>query len=89
MEVIPDPTPIMPDPVPSIEITVSVDDMDRAPSPWPPRPEYLANWPIPYRERWGRIANELQDRGIPWPDHERLAFVQVEMEMAQAVLLGG
>jgi len=52
-------------------------------APWPPRPAELAEWPIPWRERWGRLANQLQDQGVPWPDHERQAFDRVKAEMAE------
>jgi hypothetical protein len=55
----------------------------RSPRPWPPRPTELAGWPIPWRERWGRLANDLQDQGIPWPDHEREAFDQVKAHPPQ------
>src|SRR4051794_16363278 len=51
-----------------------------SPAPWPPRPTELAGWPIPWRERWGRLANELQDQGVPWPDHERIAFDRLKAE---------
>jgi hypothetical protein len=52
-----------------------------SPPPWPPRPDELAHWPIPWRERWGRLANELQDQGVPWPEYERLAFGQAKAEL--------
>jgi hypothetical protein len=38
-----------------------------SPAPWPPRPAELASWPIAWREKWGRLANALQDQGVPWP----------------------
>ncbi len=50
--------------------------------PWPPRPAELAEWPVEWRARWGRRANELQDQGIPWPDHERRAFAEVKAAMS-------
>jgi hypothetical protein len=40
----------------------------------------LAGWPLEWRQRWGLLANELADRGVPWPDHERLAFERVKAE---------
>jgi hypothetical protein len=52
-----------------------------SPAPWPPRPPELAVWPVAWRERWGSLANHLQDQGIPWPDHEREAFDQVVAEV--------
>jgi hypothetical protein len=48
---------------------------------WPPRPAELAHWTIEWRERWGRTANELEDRGTPWPECERVAFSLVKSEM--------
>jgi TubC N-terminal docking domain len=48
--------------------------------PWPPRPAELAHWPIPWRQRWGELANKLQDRGVPWPEHERQAFDLVKAD---------
>ena len=41
---------------------------------WPPRPGELSTWPIPWHERWVELANGLQDAGVPWPQHEQLAF---------------
>ncbi len=52
------------------------------PPAWPPRPAELAEWPVEWRGRWGRRANELQDQGIPWPDHERQAFIEVKAAMS-------
>jgi hypothetical protein len=49
--------------------------------PWPPRPAELADWPIEWRERWGRSAKRLQDEGVPWPEHERQAFERTKAEM--------
>jgi hypothetical protein len=59
---------------------------DPAPKPpWPPRPAELARWPVEWRERWGRLANQLEDQGVPWPDHERRAFDQIKAEMTEAI----
>jgi site-specific DNA-methyltransferase (adenine-specific) len=52
-----------------------------APLPWPPRPPELADWPLACRERWGRLANELEARGAPFPDSESEAFRRVKAEM--------
>ena len=57
-----------------------------APSPWPPRPAELADWPVEWRERWGRLANRLDDEGIPWPDHERIALDQISAERAAGLI---
>jgi hypothetical protein len=68
-----------------LSVTSGVDTQRSAPTlpPWPPRPNELADWPIPWRERWGEVANALQDTGVPWPEHERLAFDQIKDEMAK------
>ena len=34
---------------------------------WPPRPADLARWPIPWRERWGKLSNELEELGMKFP----------------------
>ena len=48
---------------------------------WPPRPAELADWPIAWRERWGRLANDLGGQGTLFPDSEAQAFRQVKAEM--------
>jgi hypothetical protein len=48
--------------------------------PWTPRPAELATWPIERRQRWGELANRLDDQGIPWPEHERQAYEQINAE---------
>jgi hypothetical protein len=52
-------------------------DNPRDPPPWPPRPAELANWPIEKREAWGRLANDLNDQNIEFPECERRAFNQL------------
>ena len=42
----------------------------------------LANWPDPWRLRWGQRANELQDKGMSWRDAEVQAFIEVWNERA-------
>jgi len=39
--------------------------------------EIISRWPIDGRERWGRLANELADRGFAWPDDEIEAYRQI------------
>jgi hypothetical protein len=51
------------------------------PPPWPPRDPRLAGWPVEWREKWGIRANELEAAGVPWPEHERRAFLEVQAEM--------
>jgi hypothetical protein len=49
---------------------------------WPPRPAELARWPIPWRERWGRLAVELEEvLGLPWQEAEAEAYAQVRGEL--------
>lgn len=43
----------------------------------PPRLAELATWTTAWRERWGHRANQLQDEGVPWPDHEVQAFDEI------------
>ena len=50
---------------------------------WSSRPEELADWPIPWRESWGKLANELDDvsraGGMPaeWWQVEMFAYGQL------------
>ena len=37
----------------------------------------VAEWPIEWRERWGRRANALEESGLSWRDAEAQAFVEV------------
>jgi hypothetical protein len=37
----------------------------------------VANWPIDWREQWGRRANSLEETGLSWRDAETQAFVEV------------
>jgi hypothetical protein len=41
----------------------------------------LGAWPIERRERWGWLANGLEDEGVPFPESERRAFNMVKAEM--------
>jgi hypothetical protein len=50
-------------------------------APWPPRPAEIGAWPIPWRQRWGELSNQLEDQGIPFPESERRAFARVKAEM--------
>jgi hypothetical protein len=44
----------------------------------------VARWPDGWRERWGRRANELQDRGEPWDASEWIAFNELAPDLADA-----
>jgi hypothetical protein len=37
----------------------------------------VADWPVDWREQWGRRANELEETGLSWRDAEAQAFVEV------------
>jgi hypothetical protein len=37
----------------------------------------VAQWPVEWREQWGRRANEFEDSGLSWRDAETQAFVEV------------
>jgi DNA modification methylase len=44
----------------------------------------VATWPVEWRERWGRRANELQDHGEPWDASEWIAFNELAPDLAEA-----
>jgi hypothetical protein len=44
----------------------------------------VATWPVEWRERWGRRANELQDRGEPWNVAEWIAYSELVPDLASA-----
>jgi hypothetical protein len=52
----------------------------------PPRPAELADWPISWRERWGRLANDLEARGTPFPESEAQAFRHVKIEIGAGAI---
>jgi hypothetical protein len=37
----------------------------------------VAEWPVEWRERWGRRANALEETGLSWRDAEAQAFVEI------------
>jgi hypothetical protein len=40
--------------------------------------QVVADWPVEWRERWGRRANALEvENGLSWRDAETQAFVEV------------
>jgi hypothetical protein len=43
-------------------------------TPWLSRPDEMADWPIPWREKWRRRADQLREEGCPWPVDEWQAF---------------
>jgi hypothetical protein len=40
----------------------------------------VADWPLEWRERWGRRANALEEDGLSWRDAETQAFIEVWTE---------
>ena len=51
------------------------------PSSWR---DCLAVWPVEWREKWGRLANALEDEGQVFPRSEFEAFNRVKKEMEHA-----
>jgi hypothetical protein len=47
----------------------------------------VAGWPVPWRERWGRRANALEETGLSWRDAEAQAFVEVWSTFRQGHLV--
>jgi hypothetical protein len=60
-----------------VEVLAALGAPPPDPSVWR---SVLPFWPIPWRERWGRRANELAKSGIRWPDDEARAFAEVSAE---------
>lgn len=51
---------------------------ERSPVVHPPAyRRVLAGWSDDWRERWGRLANSLEETGLSWRDAETQAFVEV------------
>ena len=48
---------------------------------WKPRElpwrSVVGSWPLALRQRWGDLANELMEAGMPWPEDEAEAFRRV------------
>ena len=44
----------------------------------------VARWPVEWRERWGRRANEIEAGGEPWHVAEQIAFGELARELADA-----
>jgi len=60
------------------------------PDGWGPPPAdtgwraVVARWPVEWRERWGRRANDLQDGGEPWDAAEWIAYGELAPDLAVA-----
>lgn len=68
--------PAVGDPTPGIDIPEPAS----VATPRLPWRSELANWPVAWRERWGRRANQLEDEGHDWRESERMAFEAVRAE---------
>lgn len=72
-----------PVPVPATDIASSFRRLPVKSNPPPPVFHPLAyrgvvaEWPVEWRERWGRRANALEENGLSWRDAEAQAFVEV------------
>lgn len=44
----------------------------------------LEKWPLDWRERWGRRANDLEASGLHWIEAEKLAWNEVIVAKAAA-----
>jgi hypothetical protein len=76
---------VRPDGPPAVEPARPAGSTDRGPPPadrhWR---RIVALWPIDWRERWGRRANELEDCGDTWNMAEWVAFQEVSRDLAEA-----
>jgi hypothetical protein len=74
---------IAPAPVPAADIASTLRRLPEKIKP--PAPVFhplayrgvVAEWPVEWRERWGRRANALEEKGLSWRDAEAQAFVEV------------
>jgi hypothetical protein len=68
-----------------LEMLAVVDDRPAGPPPadrgWR---QSVATWPVDWRERWGRRANELEDRGETWDAAEWIAFNETAPDLVDA-----
>jgi hypothetical protein len=66
-----------------VSVGTTVGESKNIKAPWPPRPSKLARWPIERRQRWGELANQLEDEGVPFPESERRAFDEVKAQLGR------
>src|SRR5262245_54756473 len=82
-------TPPPPDPPPAPPSRLE-RPRPAGPEGWGPPPadrgwrEAIGLWPVEWRERWGRRANELQDHGRPWDVAEWIAFREAARDLIEA-----
>ena len=48
----------------------------------------VANWPIEWREQWGRRANNLEETWLSWRDAEAKAFVEIWHKIRATTAVG-
>ena len=69
-----------------LPVSVPATDVTSATVPDPTSPpvfhplayrNVVAEWPLEFREQWGRRANALEESGLSWRDAESQAFVEV------------
>jgi hypothetical protein len=76
-------SPAEPSSTPPSERSASTEHSSQQQAPPPPIFHPLAyrgvvaNWPVEWREQWGRRANLLEEGGLSWRDAETQAFVEV------------
>ena len=83
-----EPGPLSPEP-PAVESVEAVESMEAAGRTGASmvlhhRPDSLARWPIPDRQRWGELANQLEAEGVSWQEAERRAYETVRGEREAA-----
>ena len=61
---------------PAPETASEKSDVPAIPHPWR-RPLALARAPIARRQEWADRCDELERAGVPWPEHEHQAFVEL------------
>jgi hypothetical protein len=61
-------------------VTGSTVEVEVAPLTRKPWRAVVGCWPVPWRERWGRLANDLAEAGVLFPEDEVRAFDRVRVE---------
>lgn len=74
-ETIPPPSRMGCDGNPHVLAGINVDHVDHSP-PWR-RPAALGRFPVEARQRWADRCAELEAEGVPYPEHEHLALVEL------------
>jgi len=80
-----DPGRVLAEPSPDPAPEIIAGSRHRSVEASPPPPVFhplayrgvVADWPVAWREQWGRRANALEESGLTWRDAETQAFVEV------------